>query len=205
MHYIIGIDEAGRGPLAGPVAVGVVCIPKNFYPKNPRAKLPLRDSKKLPKHAREAWFQYIKAHPKIFYAVSMAHPKTIDRVNISNAVNLAATRALQKLVESCELKVKSYQIYVDAGIKINRKKLSTLNLQLTTLVRGDEKINAIKLASIIAKVTRDRYIIKKHREYPAYKFNVHKGYGTKIHLKALKAHGPCPLHRLTFIKKYISI
>ena len=203
--YIIGIDEAGRGPLAGPVAVGVVCIPKNFYPKNRHTKLPLRDSKKLPEHAREAWFEYLKQHPKIIWAVAMVHPKTIDKINISNAVNLAANRALKKLVESYKLKGKSCKIYLDAGIKINSEKLSTFNLHLTTLIRGDEKINAIKLASIAAKVTRDRYIVKKHKKYPAYRLDIHKGYGTKVHREALKTHEPCPLHRLTFIKKYITI
>lgn len=209
-QYIIGIDEAGRGPLAGPVAVGVVCIPKNFRPKTRLTKITLKDSKQLPKNAREAWFKYIKKHPKILYAVSMVHPRTIDRINITEATNLAATRALKKLVESClpcrqagKLKVKSCRIYLDAGIKIKANEAKSYKLK--ALVRGDEKINAIKLASIAAKVTRDRYITRKHKEYPMYNLDIHKGYGTKIHLKAIKTHGPCPLHRLTFIKKYITI
>ncbi|MEK7479048.1 MAG: ribonuclease HII [Patescibacteria group bacterium] len=203
--YIIGIDEAGRGPLAGPVGVGVVLIPKGLRLKNPHTKFPLRDSKKLPAHAREGWFRYLKKHPNIFYKVAMVHPKTIDRINITEAVNLAATRALEKVYKLISYKL-IRTIYIDAGIKIPEKNLQTYKLRnLKTLIRGDEKINAIKLASIAAKVTRDRYMTKKHKEYPQYEFHLHKGYGTKVHREAVKKFGPCPLHRLTFIRKYTTI
>ena len=202
MKYIIGIDEAGRGPLAGPVAVGVVLIPKNLRLKNPKTKLPLRDSKKLPAHAREAWFEYLKAHPKVIYAVCMAYPKTIDRINISKAVNLAATRALCKLIENDKLRIENCEIYLDAGI---HPVIRNTIYEVRSIVRGDEKINAIKLASIAAKVTRDRYMVKKYKEFPNYGLDIHKGYGTKTHLEAIKKFGPCPLHRLTFIKKCITL
>ena|SRR3989344_1774149 len=211
--YIIGIDEAGRGPLAGPVAVGVVLIPKNFRPKNKKTKLPLRDSKKLPEHARKAWFEYLKTHPKILCKVTMVHPKTIDRINITEAVNLAATRALRITLQPGrasprgkqvqEITKQGCKIYLDAGIKINPNEAKSYKLK--AMIRGDEKINAIKLASIAAKVTRDRYMKRKHKEYPMYGFNIHKGYGTKDHIKAIKKNGPSALHRLTFIKKYATI
>ncbi len=206
MRYIVGIDEAGRGPLAGPVAVGVVLIPKTIRLRNPKTKLPLRDSKKLPEEAREAWFEYIQKHPKIFYKVVMVRPKTIDGMNITEAVNLAATRALGKLIADNAMTSNS-RIYLDAGIKINKTILVAggYTLVAKSLVRGDEKINAVKLASIAAKVTRDTYMKRKHKEYPEYKFHIHKGYGTKTHIQAIKKFGPCVLHRLTFIKKCVTI
>lgn len=205
--YIIGIDEAGRGPLAGPVAVGAVCIPKNFRQKNRIAHLPLRDSKKLPESARKAWFKYLTNHPKIACAVSLVSPQTIDKINIAEAVNLAASRALQKLISRRPEIATKGKIYMDAGIKINEKILAANNysLILKSLIRGDEKINAIKLASVAAKVTRDGIMDKINRKFPDYAFSRHKGYGTKIHLEAIKLYGPSPIHRLTFIGKYLKI
>lgn len=200
--YVIGIDEAGRGPLAGPVAVGVVLIPKNFRPKTRLTKISLKDSKQLPESAREAWFKYIKIHPKITHTVAMVHPKTIDRINIARAVDLAATRALKKVYKLVSYKFTN-SIYLDAGIKIKASEAKSYKLK--TLIRGDERITAIKLASIAAKVRRDAYMVKKHKLYPEYNFRAHKGYGTKAHLQAIKKHGLSPLHRLTFVKKYSSM
>ena len=110
MEYIIGIDEAGRGPLAGPVSVGVVLMPKRLRPKTSPTKLSLRDSKKLPEHAREAWLTFICTHPNIYYQTALVHPKTIDKINITQATNLAATRALHTLINNCELKVNLFKI-----------------------------------------------------------------------------------------------
>ncbi|MEK7496153.1 MAG: hypothetical protein AAB616_01655, partial [Patescibacteria group bacterium] len=98
--YIIGIDEVGRGPLAGPVTVAALALPQNLKFKIKNLKLPLRDSKKLSLKQREIWFEYVKKHPKIFYAIASVSPKVIDKINISNAANLAATRAFQKLVNT---------------------------------------------------------------------------------------------------------
>ncbi len=212
MQHIIGIDEAGRGPLAGPVAVGVVLIPKNFRPKTNLTKISLKDSKQLPETARVAWFEYIKAHPKIIHTIAMVHPKTIDRINISRATDLAATRAFKKLATALPAAGRHWgmatraNVYIDAGIKINTKPFPKSHiLYPKSLIKGDERITAIKLASIAAKVRRDAYMIRKHKLYPEYGFRIHKGYGTKAHLKAIQKHGPCPLHRLTFIKKYTTI
>ncbi|MAF79518.1 ribonuclease HII [bacterium] len=203
MQYVIGIDEAGRGPLAGPVAVGVVLIPKNFRPKTNLTKISLKDSKKLSEQARKAWFEYIKTNPNIIYAVAMVYPKTIDRINIARAADLAATRALKRLISKIRFSASKTQIYLDAGIRIKANEAKSYKLK--AIVRGDERITTIKLASIAAKVRRDAYITKKHKKYPKYEFHKHKGYGTKIHLKALKKHGLSPIHRLTFISKYSSI
>lgn len=201
MKYVIGIDEAGRGPLAGPISVGVVLIPKNLKPKTNLTNIPLRDSKKLPEHARESWLEYIRSHPKIFFKTALVHPKTIDRINITQATNLAATRALKKLIEEIT-PPKSTKILTDYGICPD---LNAAPYTLNAIVKGDERITAIQLASIAAKTRRDKYIKEKHRKYPRYNFEKHKGYGTKEHRKNLKKHGPCPLHRLTFISKYTNI
>ncbi|MDP2704095.1 MAG: ribonuclease HII [bacterium] len=208
-QYIIGIDEAGRGPLAGPVAVGVALVQKNFRPKTNLTKVSLKDSKQLPERAREAWFKYIKTNPKIFYAVAMVHQKTIDRINISQATNLAATRALQKLITNNKFPITKTQIYLDAGIKINTKPFPKSyppagGLNPKSLIKGDERITAIKLASIAAKVRRDAYMVKKHKLYPKYNFNMHKGYGTKAHSATIKKFGPCVLHRKSFIRNLLS-
>lgn len=201
-RYILGVDEAGRGPLAGPVAVGAVLMPRNFRPRSNKIKARLKDSKKLTPKTRSEWYFYLKNHPKIHHTVVMINPKTIDKINISNAVNLAASKAIKRLVKSYKLEVKKLSIYLDAGIK---PKLATYNLQPITLVRGDEKINAIKLASIAAKVTRDEYMKKESVKFPKYNFHINKGYGTKAHLAALEKYGPSPIHRLTFIKNYYRI
>ena len=192
--YIIGIDEAGRGPLAGPVAVGAVIMPAGLKPLSKKIRSKLKDSKKLTSKAREEWYEYLKKHPKIKQIVVMISPQTIDRINITEAVNLAAGRALKKLAANGQNVIAKAGIYLDAGIKIK--------LNSETLVRGDEKINAIKLASIAAKVERDRYMLRLHLKFPEYGFDKHKGYGTKKHFEALKKLGPCPIHRLTFIKKH---
>lgn len=194
---IIGIDEVGRGSLAGPVAVTALIMPKNLRVRS--EKLPkLRDSKHLSVNQRNKIYDYLRAHPKISYVTARALPKTIDRINISRAANEAATRAFNKLVISQRLNVKSLKVYLDGGLYVKRNfQLGTCNFR--TLIRGDLKINAIKLASIAAKVTRDRYMVKLHKKYPKYGFDVHKGYGTKKHLRAIKKYGPCEVHRLTFV------
>ncbi|MBI4033987.1 MAG: ribonuclease HII [Candidatus Brennerbacteria bacterium] len=192
--FIVGIDEVGRGPLAGPILVAAVLCPSGFRPRC-RA-LPLRDSKKLTVIQKQGWFGYIGAHPKISFATARVYPRGIDRLNVARAANRAATRAFLKLVGRGWVVGGRTNVYLDGGLYLQP---TTYNLKPKTLVRGDEKINAIKLASIIAKVTRDRYMTKLHKRYPNYGFDEHKGYGTKKHKRALKKHGPTKFHRLTFI------
>lgn len=215
-QWTIGIDEVGRGSLAGPVVVAAVAIPQEFriwHLESGRPNLKLKDSKKLSMKRREEWFEYIKNHPRIFYAIARVTPKVIDRINIANAANLAATRALQKL--SSKLHVPSSKILLDGGLhlqKIPNSKLPACNrLRLKsmagrqipnsqTIIKGDEKYNCIKLASLVAKVSRDRYMAKNcHKRFSQYGFDVHKGYGTRMHFKALRRYGPSPIHRVTFI------
>lgn len=208
--YVIGIDEVGRGPLAGPVTVAAVVIPKDLRFKKKDLRTPLKDSKKLSPKQREIWFRYARGHPDISYAISSVSPSVIDKINISKAANLAATRALEKVIANCRLQIKNCKIFLDGGLHINKSmtnnlKLTTKNSKLKTLVRGDEKIPAIMLASIVAKVTRDRKMKKLHLEYPNYDFINNVGYGTKKHRRAIRKHGLSPIHRKSFKLKKINL
>ncbi len=201
--YIIGIDEVGRGAIAGVITVGAVLMPAKFKIKNLKFKIPLKDSKKLSPKQREEWFDFIKKQ-KIFYSVASISPKIIDKINISNAANLAATRALQKLANSHWGLATRAKIFLDGGLYLNQKTLvaSSYTLNPKTVIKGDEKIPAITLASIVAKVSRDRMMIRLHKKYPQYGFDKHKGYGTKEHLKAIKKYGQSPIHRKSFKLKF---
>ncbi len=205
--YIIGIDEVGRGSLAGPVMVAALAMPMNLKLKiksaNWRIKLKLRDSKKLSLKQREEWFKFIKQQ-KIYFVVASVSPKIIDKINVSQAANLAATKALQRLIKNYELRIKNCAIYLDGGLYIKSKiknqksKLQFKNLKTKTIIRGDEKIPAISLASIVAKVHRDKLMKRLHKKYPRYDFINNVGYGTKKHIKALRKFGHSLIHRKTF-------
>ncbi len=184
----IGIDEAGRGPLAGPVSVGAVTVPSNFdfsIFKN------LKDSKKLSEAKREEFFEVIKE--KIKYEVVMVSNKIIDKKGISYAIKFSIKTLLEKLNPN----IKNTKVFLDGSLKAPEE------FTQETIVKGDEKIPAISLASIMAKVTRDRYMKKISKKYSLFDFHVHKGYGTKKHIQAIKTYGPCDLHRKTFISRII--
>ena len=193
--YQIGIDEVGRGCLAGPITVVALALSKKLRFKNP-----LKDSKKLSPSQRDAWFAYIKNEESIFYAVAHVQPSVIDRINISKSANLAATRAFEKL--STMQQLDRTRVLLDGGLYLNNP---ALNVRPKTIIRGDEKYNVIKLASIVAKVYRDRLMARKDKQWPDYAFYRHKGYGTELHRKALKKRGPVNIHRLTFIDKIIKM
>lgn len=189
MRYIVGIDEVGRGPLAGPITVGVVCIPSRMtwshFPQ-------LKDSKQLSELARERWFTFIKKHSDIRAAVASVPATTIDRIGIVAAGNLAARRALAQL----QLNPKHCDVQLDKGLGVGA------DWKQKSYIKGDERFPAIALASIYAKVTRDRYMTRVSREYPEYAFDIHKGYGTKKHCAAIRTHGVSLLHRRSFLKKF---
>ena len=195
--YTIGIDEAGRGALAGPVVVAAVAIPEAF---THRVKhLPtLKDSKKLSYRSREVWHQYIKEYPLVFSQSARIYQRRIDRTNINKSANLAASRALQKLLDKLDLDQDSIRIMLDGNLYPSLH----LDLPYKVIVRGDEKIVSIKMASIVAKVVRDRYMETIHNRYPQYDFAKHKGYGTQEHIEALREHGISDVHRLTYLKGY---
>jgi ribonuclease HII len=203
MRYVIGIDEVGRGSLAGPVVVAAVCMPAHLRPKTKNLKL--RDSKKLTAKQREEWAAYIKIHPRINFAIARVYPRGIEKLNISGAANLAALRAVRYLSTRYSLLSTRCKIYLDGGLYLGSKK-NTISINqsnplisVRTIVRGDEKIKAVAIASIVAKVHRDRLMVRLAKRYPEYGFEVHKGYGTKAHLRAIKKNGPSDAHRLTFL------
>lgn len=218
-NYFIGIDEVGRGSIAGPVTVAALAIPSSYKLKIPTPsskfnrkgrdsdqrvgatnfKLPLRDSKKLSAKQREEWFSYLKKETKIFYAIAHVQAGVIDRINITQAANRAATRALSRLlVRNKILLLNKTKIYLDGGLYVQDKLLNK-KFKPRTVIRGDEKIKAVSLASIVAKVTRDRLMVRLHKKYSKYRFDVHKGYGTKMHMAAVKRFGPSKSHRISFL------
>ena len=181
--YVCGADEAGRGPLAGPVCAAAVILP-------PNAEIPgLNDSKKLSDKKRRELYPIIKEQA-IAYGIAFADHKEIDEINILQATYLAMERAIGQLSVKPEL----------ALIDGNRAK--DFGIPVETVIHGDSLSASIAAASVLAKVTRDDYMLKMAEEYPGYDFEIHKGYGTKAHYAALTAHGPSPIHRISFLKKF---
>ena len=180
---ICGVDEAGRGPLAGPVYAAAVILP-------PHAEIPgLNDSKKLTDKRRRELMPIIKEQA-IAYGIGMTTEKEIDEINILQATFLAMERAIAQLNGKADF----------ALIDGNREK--DFGLPVMTVVKGDSRSANIAAASILAKVSRDDYMDEMASKYPQYGFEIHKGYGTKAHYEALRTYGHCPLHRLTFLKKF---
>ena len=185
LKAIAGIDEAGRGPLAGPVVVACALMPKTSMIEG------VNDSKKISEKKREQLYEQITSEA-ISYGIGIIDQKEIDEINILNATKKALHMAISNL------KVKPDRILVDA-----LEHIDTYGIPYTSIIKGDAKIYSISAASIIAKVTRDR-IMKEYDEiYPEYGFSGHKGYGTAKHIQALKTYGPCSLHRKTFIKNFV--
>ena len=182
---IAGIDEAGRGPLAGPVVVGIAIMPENSMIEG------VNDSKKVSEKKREKLYDLI-TQEAIAWNVGIADQNEIDEINILNATKLALTRAIDGL------KIKPDLILVDALTNIN-----TLGIPYKSIIKGDAKEYSIAAASILAKVTRDRMMREYDEIYPQYGFSGHKGYGTAKHIAAIKEYGPCILHRKSFIKNFI--
>ena len=183
LQVICGVDEAGRGPLAGPVCAAAVILPKHL-------EIPgLTDSKKLSDKRRRELFPEIQRQA-IAYGIGFASEKEIDEINILQATFLAMERALAQLPITPEL----------ALIDGNRE--SDFGLPAKTVIKGDSLSANIAAASILAKVSRDDLMLEMAREYPQYGFEIHKGYGTKAHYAALAMYGPCPIHRRTFLRTF---
>lgn len=187
IKYICGIDEAGRGPLAGPVVVGAVILPEDSFIEG------VNDSKKVSEKKREKLYEQI-TEEAIAYSVGIVDQKTIDEINILNATKLGVKLALEGLTKKPEI------IMVDALNNIN-----TLGIPYISVVKGDAKNYCIAAASIIAKVTRDRMMRQWDEVYPIYGFSKHKGYGTAEHIRIIKENGPCSLHRKSFIKNFTNV
>lgn len=183
-EYICGIDEAGRGPLCGPVVAAAVILKKGDKIEG------VNDSKKLSEKKREQLFDTIKERA-VAYSVGIVDEKTIDEINILEATRLAMKKAVEGLTTKAEYAL------VDAEKKV------PIDIPYTPIIKGDALSESIAAASIIAKVTRDRMIVELDTKYPEYNFAKNKGYGTKQHTDAIKEHGLCPAHRRSFCKKFV--
>ena len=183
VRVIAGVDEAGRGPLAGPVCAAAVILPPNL-------ELPgLTDSKKLTDKKRRELYPLIMEQA-VSYGIGFASEQEIDELNILQATFLAMQRALDQLTVKPDL----------ALIDGNRQK--DFGVPVKTVVKGDSLSANIAAASVLAKVSRDNLMMEQAQIYPQYQFDIHKGYGTKAHYEALREYGPCPIHRKTFLKKF---
>lgn len=182
-HAICGIDEAGRGPLAGPVCAAAVILPE-------RLDIPgLNDSKKLTDKKRRELFPIIEEQA-VAFGLGWASQEEIDEINILQATFLAMSRAVEQL-----------NIRPDLAL-VDGNRAPALDLPVETVVKGDSLSASIAAASVLAKVSRDDVMLRMAEEYPGYGFEVHKGYGTKAHYEALRKFGPSPIHRRTFLKKF---
>jgi ribonuclease HII len=197
--YLIGLDEVGRGALAGPVFVSAVLIPKKLKIGNKKLGK-IYDSKKLNPVKRFLWYKYLVNDLKIKFVVSKVSSKKIDEINISTAANLAAFKCIRRIIDQNNLKQKDFKILLDGGLYLKSKDFQEeFFLSAKTIIHGDKKYNVIKIASIIAKIKRDKFMENLDKKYPQYLFQKNKGYGTKLHLKLVKNYGPTPIHRLTFL------
>lgn len=179
---VCGVDEAGRGPLAGPVCAAAVILPEGVIIDG------VNDSKKLSEKKRESLFDVIREQT-LAYSIAYATVDEIEEINILNATMLAMRRAIDGL-----------EIKADYAM-IDGNKIPPLDIDAECIVKGDAKSMSIACASILAKVSRDRLLYKYAEEYPMYGFDKHKGYGTKVHREAILKYGPCPYHRKSFLKK----
>lgn len=180
--FVAGIDEAGRGPLAGPVVVASVIMPMDNIIEG------INDSKKLSEKKRNLLFEKIK-EVAIAYHIEVVDEKVIDQINILNATKLGMKNCIEKLSVVPDV------VLIDA-VKIDS------DVQTVSIIKGDAKSYSIAAASILAKVHRDNMMLQYDKEYPIYNFAKHKGYGTKVHIEAIKQHGICPIHRRTFVKNF---
>lgn len=181
VHILCGVDEAGRGPLAGPVCAAAVILPRGTVIEG------LNDSKKLSEKKREQLFDVI-CDTALSYAIAFATVEEIEELNILHAAQLAMNRAIEELDPKPDLAI------------IDGNQAGDIRFPHKTVVKGDASCISIAAASILAKVTRDRFMLDMAQQYPMYHFEKHKGYGTKDHYSALREFGPCPIHRPSFLK-----
>jgi len=199
---LVGIDEVGRGPIAGPVTVGIfVCEKNNLNKILKSGPGGLKDSKKLTKIKREVWSKYLhicKKEKLCNFVVVSVSAKEIDKIGINKSIQKSIDSCLNKLNKIYNLKSRAYNILLDGGLKppVEYKKYKTI-------IKGDEKEPVIAMASIVAKVKRDQYMVKMSLKYSNYGFEKHMGYGTQMHYKALKDKGLTNLHRKTYLKNIL--
>jgi len=191
--YIAGLDEAGRGPLAGPVVAVAVMISKKPQFKIKNLLKETKDSKRLSTKKREKLYQFLNKNSNIEWGIGRVSEKIIDKINILEATKLAMKRAVKKL----ETRSKKQETRIDFVILDGNLKID-LPIPQKSIIKADNKVFSCAAASIIAKVKRDEMMKRYHKKYPQYGFDKHKGYGTELHRKMLKKYGPCKIHRKTF-------
>ena len=189
IHFIAGVDEVGRGPLAGPVVAAAVILPEDF------SVLGIDDSKKLSEKKRQELYNIIIDN-SLAYGVGWVDNILIDEINILEATKVAMKNAI---VEADEMLKKEFNQTIE-HVLLDAVKLDSIKTPQTSIIKGDSKSVSIAAASIIAKVTRDSYMVEKHRDYPYYSFDSNKGYGTKAHYQGIREHGITPIHRRSFLK-----
>ena len=184
---LAGVDEAGRGPLAGPVVAAAIVMSESWIKEGiPEPLLRLNDSKKLNKKVREELFEVIDSDKSIEWGIGVVDAPLIDEINILQATHQAMNDALAKITPPVQHAL------------VDGRQVPSLSVPQTAIVKGDGKSYTIGAASILAKVTRDRLMIEYDQKYPGYGFAGHKGYGTRAHLSAIEELGPCPIHRMSF-------
>jgi ribonuclease HII len=184
---VAGLDEAGRGPLAGPVVAAAVRLPSAWLEAGlPHTLGGLNDSKQLTEAQRERFYAVLISEPELQYGIGVADSTEIDRWNILQATHRAMNAALARLAPAPD------------HVLVDGRAVKSLTFPQTALVKGDSRSHSIAAASVLAKVTRDRLMLGYHEQWPVYGFADHKGYGTPQHLSAIARHGPCPIHRMTF-------
>jgi len=213
---VVGLDEAGRGPLAGPVVAAAVIVkkvvktttlpPPSHAERGPLSSLPIRDSKKLSPEKREEIYKILTKVSWLEWAIGRVSEKVIDRINILEATKLAMEKAIKNLEKkyshgririSRDKKPSERFSHADFLILDGKMKINS-DIPQKSIVKADNKVFSCSIASILAKVSRDRIMKRYDKKYPQYGFNIHKGYPTKFHLKMLKKYGPCKIHRQTF-------
>lgn len=204
---VVGVDEAGRGPLCGPVVAAAVCYKDATYAIPPELEkdfVLIRDSKKLSEQQREKIYDLIQEH--FYVGIGIVHADTIDRINILEATFLAMKSAISQLMKNIPAQHENHGRGPQAYILVDgNQEIPNVSLKQETVVGGDGTVKSIAAASIIAKVTRDRMIVEYDRQYPQYGLAQHKGYGTKVHMDALRKYGPTPIHRMSFKPVMLSI
>lgn len=191
---VVGLDEVGRGALAGPVFAGAVVIkdPAFFKVSQLNFKdLKIKDSKQLTPQKREKLYKILTNHPQLIWGIGKSYPKTIDKINILEATKLAMKKALIQISNRLGKDKISFLI-LDGKMNLG------LNIPQKSIIKADEKVLSCAIASIIAKVKRDKTMLSYHKKYPQYLFSQNKGYGTKKHIQILKKIGPCVIHRNSF-------
>ncbi len=192
---VVGIDEVGRGPLAGPITVAAFAVSTNIFGRQKALFKGIRDSKRLSEKQREEWYLALTKNEMFIWAIASIDQKVIDKKGIAVAARMAVALAVKRLENKPKKQSKIEMIYLDGSL------YAPANFMQKTVTKGDEKIPIISAASIIAKVTRDRLMVKYSLIWPKYGFDRHKGYGTRAHYSAIKKFGILPIHRKSFLSR----